>query len=31
MHTLEKKSQLGALHRANIKESLTLEYKASAV
>jgi len=29
MHPLEKKSQLEALHRDNIKESLTLEYKAS--
>jgi hypothetical protein len=29
MLTLEKKSQLEALHRANTKESLTLEYKAS--
>jgi len=29
MLPLEKKSQLEALHRANIKESLTLEYKAS--
>lgn len=29
MLTLEKKSQLETLHRANIKESLTLEYKAS--
>jgi Putative DNA-binding domain len=29
MHTLEKKSHLEALHSANIKESLTLEYKAS--
>jgi hypothetical protein len=29
MQTLEKKSQLEALHRDNIKESLTLEYKAS--
>jgi predicted HTH transcriptional regulator len=29
MLSLEKKSQLEALHRANIKESLMLEYKAS--
>jgi predicted HTH transcriptional regulator len=29
MLTLEKKSQLEALQIANIKESLTLEYKAS--
>jgi Schlafen, AlbA_2 len=29
MHTLETKSQLEALHKGNIKESLTLEYKAS--
>jgi predicted HTH transcriptional regulator len=29
MQALEKKSQLEALHRNNVKESLTLEYKAS--
>ncbi len=30
MRTLEKKSQLEELHAANVKEGLTLEYKASA-
>jgi hypothetical protein len=30
MLTLLKKSQLESLHRGNVKESLTLEYKASA-
>jgi hypothetical protein len=29
MLTLEKRSQLEALHTGNVKESLTLEYKAS--